>query len=136
MEEKGHISLNLLHDLALLYLALAHGADEHLDPAETRAISVALRQWRPDKDPALIDHVIRDATFSYLNRAHTNKVHEAIETIRTSISEALRMEILHDLARVARADGRVVQAEGGFIQDVAAAWGIEWTPDFSADRQG
>lgn len=125
MNSEGQITLTLLHDLALLYLGLAHGADEDLDPSETLAIAAKLRVWQPDKDPALIDHVIREATLTYLNGANLQRLQEAVHVLKKALPENLRRRILADLADIARADGEVVQTERLFINQIAAAWELD-----------
>lgn len=125
MQNEGQFTLTLLHDLALLYLGLAHGADADLDPSETRAIAAKLRRWQPDKDPALIDHVIREATLTYLNGTNQSRLHDAVEVLRDALSENLRVRILNDLADIARADGEIVNQEQVFIDQIADQWGID-----------
>ena len=122
---EGQVTLTLLHDLALLYLGLAHGTDEDLDPSETHEIAAKLRRWQPDKDPALIDHVLREATLTYLNCTDEEPIREAVETLKKVLTKDLRQKILHDLHDIARADGSVALEETHFIHAVAAAWEID-----------
>lgn len=124
---EGQITLALLHDMALLYLGLAHGADGDLDPEETHEIAAKLRRWQPDKDPALIDHVIREASLTYLNGANAARVEEAVDTLRDALPEALRQDVLRDLADIARADGTVLSGESDFIRSLAHAWSLNYT---------
>lgn len=126
---EGQVTLALLHDMALLYLGLAHGADGTLDPEETHEIAAKLRRWQPDKDPALIDHVIREATLTYLNGSSVSRVEEAVDTLKEVLPEHLRLDVLRDLADVARADGAVVTGESDFIQSLADAWHLAYTPE-------
>ncbi len=125
MHSQGQITLTLLHDLALLYLGLAHGADESLDPAETKQIAASLRRWQPDKDPALIDHVIREATLTYLNGMDSERMKETAHVLKDALSENLRKIILRDLAEIARADGEILSEERDFIQKIAADWDLD-----------
>lgn len=125
MQTAGQITIATLHDLALLYLGLAHGADGQLDPQEKDAIAAKLRQWQPDKDPALIDHVIREATLTYLNGAQRERLDEAIGTLKASLSDDVRTTILHDLSDIAYADGRVVSGESSFIRHIADLWDLD-----------
>src|SRR5690625_7784534 len=81
MDKQGQITLSLLHDLALLYLGLAHGADEDLDPQETLEIAAKLRRWQPDKDPKLIDHVIREDTLTYINGQTDQRIQDAVSIL-------------------------------------------------------
>lgn len=126
MHSRGQITLTLLHDLALLYLGLAHGADESLDPAETKQIAASLRRWQPDKDPALIDHVIREATLTYLNGTTSERMKETVHVLRDALSQDLRKVILQDLAEIARADGEILSEERDFISTIAADWGLDF----------
>ncbi len=126
MASSGRFTLAVLHDLALLYLALAHETDNALGPGEEKAISELLRQWQPDKDPKLIDHVIRDAVFSYINREHTDRVPAAVATLGGALPPETLVEVLHDLKKVAQADGHFAHEEGAFIRRIAAAWRLDF----------
>jgi uncharacterized tellurite resistance protein B-like protein len=127
MRIEGESGLALLHDLALLYLGLAQGADDELDPSETKEVAACLRRWQPDKDPALIDHVIRDVSLSFEEEATTEEVRAAVESLGERLSEDLRQEILDDLAEIARADGLVLQQEKDFVEQIATTWGVSQT---------
>lgn len=126
MHSQGQLTLTLLHDLALLYLGLAHGVDEDLDPAESRQISASLRRWQPDKDPALIEHVIREATLTYLNGASSERMHEAVYVLKEALSSDVRATILRDFADIARADGEILSQERDFIRNVASEWDLDF----------
>ena len=126
---EGQVTLALLHDMALLDLGLAHGADGSLHPEETHEIAAKLRRWQPDKDPALIDHVIREASLSYLNGANKARVEEAVSTLKDALPENLRQAVLRDLADIARADGSVVRGESNFIQSLAEAWRLNYATE-------
>lgn len=124
MRIDGQSGLALLQDLALLYLGLAQGVDDDLDTAEKREVAARLRHWQPDKDPALIDHVMRDVSMSYDEEASAQEVREAVDSLGESLSESLRREILDDLTDIARADGLVLQEEKNFIEHIANTWGV------------
>ena len=124
MHSEGQITLNLLHDMALLYLGLAHGTDRDLDPAETRAISAKLRVWQPHRDPALIDHVIREATLTYLNGASRERLREAVLVLKESLPDTVLQQMLKDLSDIARADGEIMHEERRFIEHIAKSWDI------------
>ncbi len=132
MHSEGQMTLTLLHDLALLYLGLAHGADENLHPAETKQIAASLRRWQPHKDPALIDHVIREATLTYLNGANSERMTEAVHVLRDALPENLRLTILHDLSDIARADGKILSEERDFIGKLADEWQLDLEDDASS----
>lgn len=120
----GSITLNQLHELVLLYLGLAR-ADNDLDPNETQQIALKVRQWQPNKDPALIEHVIREAELSYENEHGTDRIKQATHELGEALPESLRRSIMRDLADIARADGRVEIDETHFIYQIAEGWGFE-----------
>lgn len=125
MRFEGQNGLSLLHDLALLYLGLAEGADDELDASERQEVGARLRRWQPNRDPALIDHVMRDVALSYREERIEERLDEAIESLGESLPKGLRTDILRDLAEIARADGTVLDAEKTFIRRVAEAWHLE-----------
>ena len=125
MHNEGQITLSVLHDLALLYLGLAHGADGSLDPAETKEIALKLREWQPHKDPALIDHVLRDATMTYLNGG-SDDLQEVVVSLKDLLDDEVRLSILHDLNDIAHADGKVNTGESSFVNHLAEVWDVNY----------
>lgn len=102
----------LLLDLAILYRALAWGADAELAPAEVAAMRDALGGWAPGADPALVDHVIREAA---LANADALAVRTAIGRIGDRLDAAARAQVLSDLRRIATADEQVTRGEANFL---------------------
>lgn len=117
------VSIAHLHDLAVLYLGLAYGADADLDSAEMQEIVARLYKWQPNRDPAMLQHVLREASMTYFN----NPSRERLETLIDSLGQALdadtRATILEDLASIAQADGQVVELERDYIAHLRRAWG-------------
>ncbi len=118
------MTLSMLHDLALLYLGLAYGADGVLSDAETREIAGKLREWQPDKDPKLIDHVLREATLSYMNGASDERLAEVVVSLKDLLDDDVRTAILADLNDIAQADGHVAATETRFVDQLAEMWDI------------
>ena len=114
----------MLHDLALLYLGLAYGADGELNEAETREIAGKLREWQPDKDPKLIDHVLREATLSYMNGASDERLVEVVVSLKDLLDDEVRTSILSDLNDIAMADGAVDPNESRFVDHLAEMWDV------------
>lgn len=119
------IPLGQLHDLALLYLGLAYGADAELAHAEEQEIVARLYRWQPDRDPALLTHVLRDAKLTYLNDHSEARIDQAIAELGASLEPEIRLSIVEDLGHIARADGTVVAGEHDFITRLRSAWGLE-----------
>ena len=112
----------LLHDLALLYLALAHGADGELDVAEQASMRDQLRAWAPGTDPALCDHALREAGLSYGNGVGEKRFEELLQRLNAALDADGRARVLADLVELSEADNRVEPGETALIDKVAAAW--------------
>ncbi|MDX1530334.1 MAG: TerB family tellurite resistance protein [Rhodothermales bacterium] len=117
------MNLNLVNDLALLYLHLAHGTDEDLTQEERHVAFNLLRQWLPNQDPALLDHVIREATLTYLGRSDRRDA--IVERLGQRLDERLRKRVLKDLVALAQADGTIAEEERAVMQEVARTWEID-----------
>ena len=102
----------LLLDLAVLYRALAYGADGDLDPREDDAVRAALGAWVPGQDPAGIDHALREAALVDVGAVGLAAV---LERVSRRLGGAGRARVLADLRRVAAADGRVTRGEENLI---------------------
>ena len=102
----------LLFDLAVLYRALAYGADGDLDPREVNAMRAALGAWVPGQDPAGIDHALREAT---LVDAGAVGLAPVLERVGRRLQGTDRARVLADLRRMAAADGRVTKGEEDLI---------------------
>lgn len=116
-------AFSILHDLAVLYLALAHGADRDLDPAELVAVSDQLRAWAPGEDPAVVSHVLREAKLTYANGIAPENLDELVVRLGEKLDAPARERVLGDLREIARADQQVNAGEVNLIEHVAASWG-------------
>lgn len=114
-----------LHDLALIYLALTHGADAELDPSEMEAMSVKLSDWQPGAQLSLIRRVMNDVLLIYMSPQRNEMLETAIVSVYESMPKPTRVAVLNDLADIASADGIIVGGEISFIQDLARRWDVE-----------
>jgi uncharacterized tellurite resistance protein B-like protein len=112
----------LLHDLALLALTLAHGADGALDRVELAAIWHQLEAWVPGENPALVENVLREATLSYANGLDEARLTALLGRLRDALAPDERARVLADLRILAAADARVEAAEVALIERVETAW--------------
>ena len=122
MNTAGQDTLSLLHDLSLLFLCLAHGADQELSVEERDMMLHRLRKWLPDQNPALIEHVIRDAALSYLGGLDEEHFEELVLRIKDRLDANLRQVVLTDLAEIAEADGVVRISEVQLLAHVQSIW--------------
>lgn len=102
----------LLLDLAVLYRALAFGADGDLAPAEADAVRAALAAWAPGEDPAGVDHALREAA---LVDARLVGLGDVLDRLGRQLDARGRARVLADLRRVAAADGRVTTGESDLL---------------------
>ena len=110
----------LLLDLAVLYRALAFGADGDLDARETDAMRAALEAWVPGQDPAGVDHALREAQLSDPGVVGIGVV---LERIAGRLDAQGRARVVSDLRHVAEADGRVTGNERDLVGLVERALG-------------
>lgn len=115
-------TLSLLHDLTLLFFRLAHGADQELTLEERAVITQRLRQWLPDQNPALIEHVIRDAALTYLEGMDEAAFEDLINRLGTRLDEPMREVVLNDLSEIAQADGVLQISEKEVLDQIQEAW--------------
>ena len=121
----GPSEWSVLHDMALIYLALAHGTDLEIDPSEQATMVEHLKAWYPEAGAWRIRQVLQEVMLTYLGEHSRQMVDAAIASIKASMSKKERIGVLNDLAELATADGVIVPGEVSFIQQVARYWEIE-----------
>ena len=114
-----------LHDVALLYLALAHGTDMDIDPSEQVTMVERLKTWYPEEGPVHAERVMREVMLTYLGGHSRQMVDAAMASIKASMRVEERIAVLNDLADLATADGTLVPGEVSFIQQLARYWEVE-----------
>ena len=103
-----------LRNLALLYLALAHGADDYLSDSELRTVIHQIERRFPDlvADTHSAQEVVMEALSVYADAEEPlTLLSDAMAALRDSISLEDRARFLDDLSHVARADGVVLRDE-------------------------
>lgn len=114
-----------LHDLGLLYLALVHGADGDIDPAEREVMLQKLQAWEHRATPAQTRGVMHDVMLVYMGLYRGEMLDIAIAGLKQSLQKAQRILVLRDLTDLASADGLLVPGEIAFIQKLAHVWEID-----------
>ena len=114
-----------LLDLAVLYRALAFGADGDLDPTEVDAMRTVLVAWAHGGDPAAVDHALREAALVDVSVVGLGAV---LERVGRRLGGPDRERVLADLRRVAAADGRVTRGEDDLIGLVERVLGADARP--------
>lgn len=114
-----------MHDLALIYLALTHGADAELDSAEVDAMSSKLQAWGHDVDRDRVRKVMHEVMLAYMAESGDQMLETAIASVGETLNKPRRIAVLNDLADIASADGMVVMGEVNFIQQLAREWDVD-----------
>ena len=121
----GPSEWSVLHDVALIYLALAHGTDLEIDPSEQATMVEKLKAWYPEAGAWRIRQVLQEVMLTYLGEHSRQMVDAAMASIKASMSKEERIGVLNDLAELATADGTIVPGEVSFIRQLASYWEVE-----------
>ena len=117
-------SEGVLKDLALLYVALAHGSDRRLENAELEVISDRLHGWQDRAASETALGAIRTALETYVSKTSEAEVMRAMTRLREVCAEEERRAMLEDFVAIALADDIFLYEEARFIERVAAAWNV------------
>lgn len=117
---------DVMRDLALLYLIMAHGTDDYLSDTELTVITDRLHARTPGDDRADVQDVVMEALAVYMDAQEPMKPFTAaMYSLREQLEPAERHEMLNDLADIARADGVVLKNERGLLRALAECWEVE-----------
>ena len=114
----------VMHDLGLLFIALAHGTDSDLSDKEIVAIIERMSQWQPDKSEKEIRSILRHVLQFYATQPADRDFGRSITAIRMSFPIPQRLAVLDDLLYVARSDGEITDHEREMIATLSHAWGV------------
>lgn len=122
---EDHDGWSPLHDLALIYLHLAHRTDSDLDAREMEVISSMLNEWIPDVEEDRIRRVVQEAMHAYVQGPDKRLFEDSLESLKNAVPKHQRGSIVGDLERIARADGKVLPEEQEVIDRLVRAWDME-----------
>lgn len=122
---------SLMHDLALLYVVLAHSTDGDLSPAEIEAIVERLAEWSPEMGHNDVRELLRVVLGVYAEQPGEKALRQSLEVVRDGLSEAQRLIVLNDLTFIAHADGAFSGEERHMVESIAQA--LRVTVRFTAD---
>ena len=117
----------ILSDLALIYIALAHGADQRFDDAEMDVIARRLQEVQAGVSQGTVLRAVKEALDDYMQDDTQQRVEQAVERIRTSVPQSLRRRIVRDLTEIGKADDKFLYAEARFIGELVEAWRVNLT---------
>ena len=115
---------SLLHDIALMYLVLAHSTDNELSDSEIEAMIGRLNDWQADLSEEAVRKILREALAFYSEEPTSDALQHSVEVIRQQLSTVHRLVLLDDLAFIARADGGVSEQEQELLDMLSNAWNV------------
>ncbi|MEZ4381825.1 MAG: TerB family tellurite resistance protein [Nannocystaceae bacterium] len=117
-----------LHTLGFLYLTFSYTTDGTLDKREVGVMIKRLHRWSPNHTADDIANIIREVGVWYKHFGTEDErrsmASDYAYVLKDELDEMQRMEIVADLAAIARADGTVSEGEIGFIQAIREIFGI------------
>jgi uncharacterized tellurite resistance protein B-like protein len=131
--ETSHSHRNIVDDLALIYLAFAHGTDEELSDEEIAIIAERLMDWQEEGGRDAIIESVRRALRTYNDAGDESPIEEAVDSIGMSVSREVRAFILDDLMDIAMADDVFRHAESSFIKRLGDRWDVRPSAEFATD---
>lgn len=119
------VEWGMIHDLALLYLTLTHGADNEIDASEQQKMEEKLVTWQPSFASADVQKAINTAMLTYMGQHRRPMIDTAMVSLKASMDKETRIAVLNDLADLATADGLLLPSEISFIQQLAHYWEVD-----------
>ena len=115
----------LLHDMALIYLVVAHSADDNLTEAEISVILDRLKGWQPEAYEAEARAIVREALQLYADEPGQEIFGQAMTALKEALTPIQRILVLDDLNQIASADGKLGDNERTLIKTLATAWDVK-----------
>lgn len=115
----------VLHDLAYIYLVLAHGTDQDLSETEVQVMLNKLREWQPEAPTDDVRRMLRLAMTEYSQGPDEARLEKAIASVRSAMPREQRMAALNDLVKIANADGVFLDDEEDLINRLQTEWDVD-----------
>ncbi|MCH8961041.1 MAG: TerB family tellurite resistance protein [Bacteroidetes bacterium] len=117
-----------LHELTLLYLAMAQGADDDLSYAERETVTDTLHDRYAYLDRAEVQNVVLETLTAHDEHALKDVARQVVDTLDRMLSDEEKKSVLEDLVRIAEADGVVLDRERRLLGTIAANWDVAVPP--------
>jgi uncharacterized tellurite resistance protein B-like protein len=114
----------IIHELAFLFLVVAHVANNELTESEISVILERLQEWQPDLDPDQAREIVRSSLQVYVEGEQETLIRDSMTTLKNVLPDVQRLAVLDDLHCVARADGELSDRERELITSLARAWDV------------
>ena len=124
MEVEARQEWSLLHDLALVYVVLAHATDEELSEAEIAAILERMQEWHDQISEDEAREVLREVLAFYSEQPTGEALEASMRAIKEALPVVQRLVALEDLMSLASVEGDRNQHKRQMIEDIAEAWEV------------
>ncbi len=114
-----------VHDLALVYIYVAHRSDGELQRDEVDAITRKLAEWLPSALPSDVLNVVDEALRRYARGETDELLKQSLDRVVATVPVHQRPSVIRDLEYVAAADNVVLVEERQLIAALADRWGLE-----------
>jgi uncharacterized tellurite resistance protein B-like protein len=120
--EEASDSWTTVQDLALIFIALAYGADAELTDREIQEVTSALDRWRPVDDSETVREAVVAAMAIFDDDVGSEEVIRAIQSLSGKLDVSEKRHALEDVMAIAEADGLLLRSERALISVIAGAW--------------
>jgi uncharacterized tellurite resistance protein B-like protein len=114
----------LIHELAFLYIVVAHSSNDDLSGAEIDFILDCLEEWQPQLSREELRDVFRRALQVYAEEPDAALIEDSVEALKKTLALVQRLTVLDDLASVAQTDGALTDTERELLLNLAKAWDV------------
>lgn len=118
-----------VHDLALIYISLAYGTDQHLGDRELNAITNALSDWDTNFTREHVQEIVIESAAVFLEKTAEDEVVRSIQSLGKILSPEDRKRALEQIMLIAEADGVLMSSERSIVSMLAEQWGVKDTGD-------
>jgi uncharacterized tellurite resistance protein B-like protein len=114
----------LIHELAFLYIIVAHSTDDDLSSDEISRILDRLQGWNSELDEEELKEVFRRALQVYAEGPGQSLVEGSVAALKEALALVQRLTALDDLRSVALVDGPLTDTERELLLNLAKAWDV------------
>lgn len=114
----------LIHELAFLYIVVAHSADDDLSDEEIALILDRLQDWDTELDEDEVREVFRRALQVYAEGPGHSLIEGSVGALKEALPLVQRLTALDDLLMVAQADGALSDTDRELLLNLAQAWEV------------
>jgi len=114
----------LIHELAFLYIIVAHSTDDDLSNDEIQLILDRLQDWQGDRSEEEVREVFRRALQVYAEGPGQSLIEGSVGALKDALAIVQRLTALDDLRTVAQADGPLTETEREMLLNLAHAWDV------------